>query len=91
MRTQYQNLSDGRLSARESGIRNARYIFADGIQNPRLWDLGIQVQLKKKSKISLQSGIKNPSFNDKDWNPEYTTWNVESKTVLDSLACRGLI
>ena len=69
MTTQYQNLSDGRLSARESGIRNAGYIFADGIQNPRLWDPGIQVQLKKKSKISLRSGIKNPSFNDKDWNP----------------------
>ena len=66
VRTQYQNLPDGRLSARESGFRNAGNIFADGIQNPRLWDPGITITAQKVSEISLKSGVKNPGISDKD-------------------------
>ena len=52
-----------------------------------LLESGIQL---KESGILLRIGIQNPSSTDKDWNqvpgnPESTTWNPESKTVLDSL------
>ena len=49
-----------------------------GIWNPGLWDPGRQI---KKSGIQRKIGIRNPSSSDK----EFSIWNPESKTVLDSL------
>ena len=40
----------------------------------------------KESGIPLRIRIRNPSSNDKYWNPESTAWNRETKTVLDSHA-----
>ena len=51
------------------------------------WESGIPL---KESGIARMIKIQNPSFTAKYWNPstknpEYTAWNPESKTVLDSL------
>ena len=43
---------------------------------------GIQL---KESGIPLTIGIQNVRSTAKVWNPESTAWNLESKTVLDSL------
>ena len=57
----------------ESGIRD---VFACGIRdpgysqfwNPQSWTLDSRMQYKE-SGIPLMIGIRNPGFNDKDWNP----------------------
>ena len=56
------------------------------MQNPGenflLVESGVQL---KEYRILLKIEIHNPCSNEKDRNQEYTTCNLESKTVLDSL------
>ena len=53
-----------------------------GKRFPQALESGIRL---KESGIPRNIEIRNPSSTDKDWNPEYTKCNLESKTILDSI------
>ena len=66
----------------EESISGIRENFVCGIRECQALESGIQLG---ESGILLTIAIQNPSSTDKEWDPESTTRNPQSKTVLDSL------
>ena len=66
----------------EESISGIREHFVCGIRECQALESGIQLG---ESGILLTIAIQNPSSTDKEWDPESTPRNPQSKTVLDSL------
>ena len=66
----------------EESISGIRENFVCAIPECQALESGIQLG---ESGILLTIAIQNPSSTDKEWDPESTARNPQSKTVLDSL------